>query len=64
MQIQFEILSSLPRVGSGSAEVVTVDAVDMLVGKDKMDHLMQGGHGARDVRLRKILWLTTAAVIY
>ena len=26
--------SSLPRVGPGSTEVVTVDAVDMLVGKD------------------------------
>ena len=34
MQIWFAISSSLPRVGSGSTEVVTVDVVDMLVGKD------------------------------
>ena len=31
MQIQVTIAASLPGVGSSSAEVVTMDAVDMLV---------------------------------
>ena len=40
MLIWFAISVSSPRVGSISAKVVTVDAVDMLVGEDQMGQLM------------------------
>ena len=62
MQIQFVISVSLPRVSSLSAKAVTVDVVDMLVRGNQMGWLMQGRGKAWDVRLRKILWLTTGTM--
>ena len=40
MQTQFAISVSSPRVRSISAEVVTMDMVDVLVGEDQMGQLM------------------------
>ena len=62
MQIQFTISASSPRARSVSTEAVTVDAVDMLVEEDQKGQLMQLGYRAWDVRLRKILQLTTGSI--
>ena len=62
MQIWFAIAVSSPRVGFIYAEVVTMDMVDMLVGKIIRTDLCRAGDRTQDVRLRKILWLTTGTI--